>query len=180
MVPVSVAPDDPFGHWLAGFIDGEGSFAIPCHPNRNKHAPGQPTYGCAFEIKLRDDDAPVLAEIAEWAGFGRLSGRTSRADCKLDEKPQAMWTVRSKIECAALVDLLDRYPLRAKKARDYAVWREAVAEWLRVAPPRRGRPQDWSRMAELKAVLETGRQYGAARIDAFEDEPVSPQLALVV
>jgi hypothetical protein len=108
------AMDDGFGHWLAGFADGEGCFFIG--KNRNG------TMFCRFRIALRADDAPILAQAAERTGLGRVllaappSQRTARAT----------WNVGRKAECLVLVELFERYPLRAKKRRDFEVWARAV------------------------------------------------------
>ena len=42
-----------------------------------------------------------------------------------------MWYVTSKRDLARLVAYFDQFPLRAKKARDYVLWREAVAIYLK-------------------------------------------------
>jgi hypothetical protein len=55
--------DDPFGHWLAGFMDGEGYFGV--------HHTGH-RYNCRAVLKLRADDYAVLARIREETGVGTL------------------------------------------------------------------------------------------------------------
>jgi hypothetical protein len=67
--------DDGFGHWLAGFADGEGSFNIG-HPKR----PAAPSYNCSFSIGLRIDDLPILEEIERRTGIGRLSVHLQKPD----------------------------------------------------------------------------------------------------
>jgi hypothetical protein len=66
-------------------------------------------------------------------------------------RPGAWQQVSSKGDCLTLVGILDRFPLRAKKRRDYAIWREAVMV-LAQAP-------DWERMGELHEALRRGRVY---------------------
>jgi hypothetical protein len=151
--------DDSFGHWLAGFIDGEGCFLIS--------GKREGRLACAACVKLRGDDRPILDEIVERTGIGsvRHQPNTQRTH------PQYAWLVNNKADCLALVALLDRFPLRAKKARDYAIWREGVLDWTRV-DRRRGR-SDWSRMSALKAALEAGRKFGADAVDVPEPAPVA-------
>jgi hypothetical protein len=159
--------DDAFGHWLAGFIDGEGSFNI----DRNG-----PRFCCMFRLVVRADDEAVIREIADRAGFGQVYYRRRQKAASENEHGAIGWQVRTKADCHALVELLDRFPLRAKKARDYDVWRAAVAEWATIRYPRARMAQDWSRMAALKAALEGGRRYdGEAEVEL----PPSPQLRLV-
>ncbi len=141
--------DDAFGHWLAGFIDGEGSFQIVAFRGR---------FDCRFRVKLRDDDRAILEEIVKRTGIGRIKTDAGHGS----SKPQAVWKVQNKAECLALVQLLDRYPVRAKKARDYVVWRAAVMLWLEIGQT-------------YKLVPGHGNQYAAA--DWSGIEPLHAELA---
>ena len=141
--------DGEFGHWLAGFIAGEGCFRV--HKEK-----GGGYYACHFTLKLRDDERPILEEIVERTGIGHLKADLVRGN----SRPCLVWVVQSKAECVKLVDLLDRFPIRARKRLDYAVWREAVAHW--VAAPRGNRwhgPRDWTAMIAYKAAIEDARAY---------------------
>lgn len=106
--------------WLAGFADGEGHFSI-C-PLRGARFPAG-SYQPRFEITLRDDDRPILEELV--AAFGGAI-KSSHHNPSRNQKPQARWTVGAKVGLRALVDYFDTHPLRAKKARDYAIWSCAV------------------------------------------------------
>lgn len=143
--------DDAFGHWLAGFIDGEGYFGIVVSGREKR------SWGCRFTIGLRADDAAILQECHKQTGLGWLTSSPSR-----DPRwgPQWQWTISSKKDCIALMRLLERYPLRAKKAADFAVWREAVRCWAALG---RGRPNPAAseRMAELRAVLDGMRRWSS-------------------
>lgn len=152
--------DDAFGNWLAGFIDGEGTFAIHRQNIDRRHD----TYGCKLIVKLRDDDREILDEIVRQTSIGSviwkkpgLSGRNSRA--------QVAWQVQSRSDCRAAVSILDEYPLRAKKARDYAIWREAVL--LTAGLRNGGNPSTmnapiWRRMGELREELSGLHVYAVA------------------
>jgi hypothetical protein len=151
----AIVCDPPTGYWLAGLIDGEGCFRI--QKNKSRKSRGPVTYATSFALKLRDDDEPILREIIAHTGVGRFSRDANRTG---NSRPCAIWHVDAQRDCAALVELLDRYPLRTRKARDYAVWREAVVYWL--STPRGNRwhgPRDYSRMAELQVDLAEAREY---------------------
>jgi hypothetical protein len=158
--------DAAFGHWLAGFVAGEGHFYIAPQNDGG--------YRCGFTIKLRDDDSAILEEIRKRVGHGRMF-----AASRPPSQPQVEWKVNSRDGCAALVALFDEYPLRAKKARDYAIWREAVSVWLEMphANGHTGR-NDYSQMEALKAALQNGRQYVARELISTEVTTTS-QLRLV-
>lgn len=153
-------PGDPaFRAWLAGFLDGEGCFIIAAHTGGRQG----PTYGCEVRIRLRADDTPVLERIVQELGIGNVrqepAGEVGH--------PKALWRVGSKEGCALMVRILDRHPLVAKKARDYAIWREAVHEWCSENRPRgAAAASDWTQMIALRERLKAVRQY--------RDEGVSP------
>lgn len=145
--------DAAFGHWLAGFIDGEGCFLIGRQGGRSGSG-----YRPSFQLKIRADDRRILDEIVERTGIGYVrhaaaggQGLSGRGN------PQLQWRVVGQAERFQLVQLLDRYPLRAKKARDYAIWRVAVLELQRNPHrPGPGKARDWAPFAlwmrELRAV----------------------------
>lgn len=136
--------EDSFGHWFAGFTDGEGCFRIK--------PTNQGTFQCRFSIGLRADDLPILTEIYDKTGVGVLvhSGRTNI------HQEQWRLEVNRKVHVARLVEIFDEYPLRAKKAQDFAIWREAVAVWTNVI---NGRKADWSEMARLADLLKEQRRF---------------------
>lgn len=152
-------PDD-FGHWLAGLVDGEGSFYMQRTTDRS----GNTSYQCALSVALRDDDRPVLESIARTTGIGLVRTDKERKRAP-GSKPRARWHVCNKHDCKRAVAIFDLYPLRAKKARDYAVWREAVLIWCAMRPRSAGGfgrgPLAWSQMARLYGELKDVRAYAA-------------------
>jgi hypothetical protein len=145
--------DDGFGYWLAGFFAGEGSVGV--YPSTNRTG-----FRCSAKLSLRADDAPILREIVQRTGIGRLladsKGRRTGAH------PCIAWHVTTKADCLKLVRLFERYGLRAKKARDFAIWAAAVREWCRTSgrgvAARRG---DWTVMEDLAAQLRRTREFDA-------------------
>jgi hypothetical protein len=134
--------EDAFGHWLAGFADGEGCFTILCVNG---------TYVPSFQINLRADDAPILVEIHDTLGIGFLTTPRKTGG----PNKQIAWMVSDRQGTAKLVEIFDKYPLRAKKRRDYEIWRKAVRERNRITQGsrKRGECRDWQPMKELKADL---------------------------
>ena len=145
--------DDAFGHWFAGFIDGEGCFWI----HREK---GGGYYAPHFKIKLRADDTAILDEIAEKTRIGRIFSIGASNAHGRNNRPGVVWMIQSRVDCLALIEILDRFPLRAKKARDYTIWRDAVMHWKNGKRGNRWHgPRDWTQMLAFKAALEAGRAY---------------------
>jgi hypothetical protein len=137
-----------FGNWLAGLIDGEGSFSI-----RRQNRAG---YRASLAVALRDDDGAILEEIKVRLGLGCIY-RTGRSG---NSNPRCTWEVHSRTDVRKLVEILDEYPLRGNEAADYVVWRRAVELWSAV--PRGHRSpgaRDWGPMVELQEQLKSVRKY---------------------
>lgn len=132
-------------HWLAGFADGEGCFTT----RRNGHG-----YACEFVIHVRADDAAIIREIAAATGVGVVRGPQDRGD---GSSPMVKWVVSRQNDCAKLVQLFEAFPLRAKKARDFAIWASAVREWIAHEPG-----TSWEDLASHAEMLSAVKLYGSA------------------
>lgn len=144
--------EESFGHWLAGFTDGEGYFTISRATSRNGNPHNKTWPTCHYGISLRMDDYEILCMIRDTLGFGRLytrSGNKSRPN----EKPSAKFVVHRIGDCGRLVELFTRYPLLAKKRAQFAVWADAVREMTR------GRERDDAFIDACRAQLADLRQY---------------------
>lgn len=135
--------DSEFGHWFAGFTDGEGCFTIQ---------PVSRYFYCRFIIGLRSDDAPIIYEIHQKLSIGTIREKTSPS---MQGYSQITFDVSSKSDCLVLRDLFQTYPLRAKKARDFSIWSEA----LEVSLERRKSPDYRDKMISLKRALEDNRKF---------------------
>ena len=141
--------DAGFGDWFAGLTDGEGNFSI--------HRIAGTYFRPSFAIKLRDDNTAILKEIQTQLGLGAIYREVNRRG---NRNPCRRWVVQSRTDAQELVEILDRYPLRSRKAADYAIWQRAVAQWSTM--PRGKRwcgHRDWAAMVELKEQLESVRKY---------------------
>lgn len=108
------------GDWLAGFIDGEGSFNISHHGGN---------YQPRFSLKLRDDDSNILKDIQIFVGTGTLRASKCSPTNSKYYSPNAKNQFRYDITGSnntKLVSILDQFPLKSKKLRDYKFWKEAV------------------------------------------------------
>lgn len=169
---------DAFGHWLSGFTDGEGCFYLGRRHDRKRIARGIITDSpfAHFCIGLRLDDMAILGRIQAFFGVGWLnSGPVYRGK----SKPHAEFRViRTKELIRVVIPHFERYPLRAKKARDFAVWKQAVELLHRVGAKSRHHPgklgavsrwteEDRREFEALTLSLREGRQYMG------ESQPVS-------
>ena len=108
--------------YVAGFIDGEGSFSISIgkHKTLRRGFEIRPE----FEIELRKDDQEILERILVTIGIGRIY------DCSYERYG---WYPHAKYKITSIWDLkehlfpfLDRYPLQAKKKRSYLLFKRIV------------------------------------------------------
>jgi hypothetical protein len=120
---------DAFGHWLSGFTDGEACFWVGSNRSASMvKAIGKPYRMAWFTIKLRADDSDILRLIQSYFQCGRFVTNMENG-CKVpNARPQVGFTV-ARVEDLhnVIVPHFDRYPLRAKKARDFQIWKRAVA-----------------------------------------------------
>lgn len=142
--------DDGFGHWLAGFVAGEGSFLILRQVRMRKQGLKGAGLVCTFRIALHVNDEPILREAQRRTGLGKVWVGHSPSQTS----PCAIWVVQKKADCRKLAEIFQRYPLRAKKARDFDIWCRALDAWALV---KGGRENDWSTMEALRIELSEGR-----------------------
>lgn len=109
-------------NYVAGFIDGEGSFSVSV--NYHKTLKSGIEIKPEFEIELRDDDREILERIVKTIGCGKIY------DCSYERYgwyPHAKLKVTSTREMREILfPFLDRNPLQAKKAVVYKLFRKIV------------------------------------------------------
>jgi LAGLIDADG endonuclease len=111
-----------------------------------------------MSLAARDDDADLIHELATRTRLGRIT----RTSARKTSKPQVAWTVTAKADCVQLIELLDGYPLRGRKSRDYAIWSAAVRWWATDDPTRTIRFRDWEPMIYLKGRLHEVKAFSHA------------------
>ena len=115
------------GAYVAGFIDGEGSFSVSIgkHKTLSRGLEVRPE----FEIELRADDREILERIVISIGCGRIY------DCSYERYgwyPHIKYKVTSTREMEeTLFPFLDSNPLQAKKAKSYVLFKKIVLSYRR-------------------------------------------------
>jgi hypothetical protein len=144
---IAAAPglDTQDAHRLAGLLEAEGHLSIT--PNNGNG------WRCSCQVALRDDDRQILEDIRDRTGLGHLNAVPARNG----SRPQVVWKVESKLECAALVEILDDHPVRGQKLSQYAIWREATEVW---ASKQYGlEPAGRVHLGTLAGAIKDARQY---------------------
>lgn len=142
--------------WFSGFADGEASFLIVT----TGRPPRRPGMSPRFALGLRADDLPVLKQLQAAFGGRLLFNERPQGRADRPANPRWLWHVVAKDDLRRLLDYFDRFPLRAKKAADYAVWREAALLYIA-----RGGVETFSELDALRATLAAGRLYLAPELD---------------
>ncbi len=109
-------------YYVAGFIDGEGSFVVSF--GKHKTLRRGIEVRVEFTIELRADDEEILHRILVTIGCGKIY------DASYDRYgwyPHAKYKITSTKDMEEyLFPFLDKYPLQAKKAKVYKIFREIV------------------------------------------------------
>jgi hypothetical protein len=110
--------DKEFLRWFSGFLDGEGSFSIRFH-FCGKHI----KVGQYIIINMTIDDLPILNEIKN-----RVGGYVKKTrDETLKWKAQRAWEVSNFKDCLRISNLLLKFPLQSRKARDFDGFYKALS-----------------------------------------------------
>ncbi len=173
IAPFPVQVDrDYFAAYLSGFSDGEACFQLPF----TSHTWCRSTPSANFTIALRRDDLAILEKIRSFWGCGLIHFTFRKA--KGGERPVAAYTVNRIGQLAGiLVPHFERFPLIAKKERDYQIWKEGVA--LIAGRNRHGKKRRWSaseltHFLALRKALKAQREYDAPPVPPPPPEEYVP------
>ena len=106
------------GHFIAGFIEGEGHLAIV-------EANGGQSFRCLMSLNVRDDDVELLKWMRATTGVGALTPVPARRT----SKPQVQWRVQTQDDCRRLASLLTEFEMRGRKRHELEIWRLGVELW---------------------------------------------------
>jgi hypothetical protein len=181
----STTSREHFGSWLSGLTDGEGCFVLAF---RNQKGGGTPQ--CRFVICLRADDTPVLVKIRSFLGCGHLIPKRAASS---RHGQQMSFVVSSGVDLLrVVVPHFVRFPLEAKKAKDFIRWRAGIELFCRVSGRKLeslgrsmggrhlGFRRKWTadELAEfetLRRTLNAGRLYNAAAVTLPPPRPPRPE-----
>lgn len=112
--------DDSFGNYIAGLTDGEGCFAL----HYGKHSRNNcQNVTVGFVISLRSDDKEILYEIQKVLQCGYV--RQTKV-YRNDKSRHSFHVTKISELTEVIVPFFEKYKLRAKKRKDFEIWKEAV------------------------------------------------------
>src|SRR3989344_3081140 len=110
------------GDYIAGFVDGEGCFALKFRRDVKKNLENGKirTYfywGVEFAIVLRQDDVEILEKIKNIFKCGTITYSNGEVRFSIQN---------SKSLSEIVIPFFEKHKLYGKKAKDFLLWREAV------------------------------------------------------
>jgi|GEM_PF-279105 hypothetical protein len=109
-------------HYVAGFIDGEGCFAISI--GQHKTLKNRREIKLEFEIELRADDRQILERIRETLGCGNIYELNYE---RYGWHPHVKYKIQKLQDFQEkLIPFFRKYPLQAKKAKSFRIFCQAV------------------------------------------------------
>lgn len=109
-------------HYVAGFIDGEGCFAISI--GKHTTLKSRVEIKLEFEIELRADDRPILERIRETLDCGNIYHLGYE---RYGWRPHAKYKVQKLSDFQEkLIPFFCKYPLQAKKKESFKIFCKAV------------------------------------------------------
>lgn len=110
------------GDYVAGFVDGEGCFALKFRRDVRHDRKNKPVYfywDIEFAIMLKADDKEILESIRDTIGCGKVGNVSKRGHVR--------YSVQGTKEIVEkVIPFFEKYPLHAKKKRDFRLWKEAA------------------------------------------------------
>ncbi len=110
------------GWYVSGLSDGEGCFRSSIRKQWNDNTSAR----IEFLLSLRSDDEEILKWIRRYFDCGHLTWINERKNTNgYVSNPQIQFSVTSLYDIhKCIIPHFDKYWLRAKKKRDYVIWRE--------------------------------------------------------
>lgn len=156
------------GDYIAGFVDGEGCFALKFRRDIRHERKNKPVYfywDIEFAIELRQDDRGLLEKIQATLECGRIN---------VNRRGVARYSVQ-RIEDlnSIIVPFFTKHRLYGKKQHDFGLWKEATSifqrnqrQELNIQKGKRGfcktmwNPKDLKRLIEIHKEM---KQYKSKR-----------------
>lgn len=109
---------DNLNNYLAGFIDGDGSFNVCIH--RSKFTRLGWNINPLFQVYQHKDNSDILSVIKDVFGCGKISEKGGNPLCNVYNVD----SIKNIIE--VVIPFFDKYPLISSKQNDFLIFKEIV------------------------------------------------------
>jgi len=138
------------GDYIAGFVDGEGCFSLKFRRDIRHERKNTPVYfywDIEFAILLREDDSSILTKIRNTLECGRISHA---------KRGFVRYAVNDILDLSnKIVPFFERHTLRAKKAKDFALWKKQLKYFFEIS----GRV-----LIGFQVIVDSRKPYGMTMI----------------
>lgn len=158
-----VISNESFSWYLTGLCDGESHFQLAIMRIKNVRYPR-----CEFNISLRSDEMPMLQRIKDFWQCGSIffNGKVYNNRDGYKRSPMARYFLNNPRHLeSVVVDHFLKYPMQAKKSRDFNLWKEGVSMLAREKDWGRWPEGDILRFKELISRMKEQRKYKSPTSD---------------
>ena len=138
------------GDYIAGFVDGEGCFALKFRRDIKYNRKNKPEYfywDIEFAILLRADDKEILTSVRDTLDCGKV-GRP-------DKRGMVRYAVNDTHDLLyKIVPFFEKHQLYAKKKFDFELWKEALGILIRYQQKDIKREKDEKGFPKIKWNIE--------------------------
>lgn len=138
--------------WLAGFIEGDGSFQINMAEDKNKKR----SFYASLEIAQSCWRRPLLLAIQQKLGSGSMSPSIDPTYEAVEESSKKHKYASKAIDqhIAKLIPMLDGFTFTTIKGEDYADWKRLITMYK---AKKHLQDSGWAQMSKIKKGMNAGR-----------------------
>ena len=105
---------EALSHYIAGFVDGEGTFHVGIH-RREALKLGWQVY-CEFHVSQHEEKTPILEQIKAVFGCGYIKQNHAK---RIDDLTKVFVVRNQRDLCNKVIPFFKKYPLLSSKAKDF-------------------------------------------------------------
>src|SRR5690554_3835815 len=169
--------EEQFGWYLAGFADGESYFIARPLFRETKKGFKRTAFSFRWGIQVREDDSDILYKIKDYLdSFNMGEGFIYHRKRKQDISGQITLHYDGVKNCKVIRYIFERYPLQAKKAKDFEIWSKIfdMVEELNASKPRKN-PNAYSE-EEFNQRLKIVKACDFLRLSRLDDSKLDMTL----
>jgi hypothetical protein len=134
--------DEALGNYFAGLVDGEGTFTLSLTVQKKTYIRPQ----ARFKIKLCSEDFDIIKLMHETLGTGHLF---------IDDE-SVIFSTSSDSDSKIISDFFDEFKLRAKKSKDFEIWKEGLRICLNHSEHTKWSEEEFMQFLDLREKINSG------------------------
>ena len=150
------------GDYIAGFVDGEGCFALKFRRDVRHDRKSKPIYfywDIEFAILLREDDRDLLGKVKDTLKCGKIS---------VNKRGQVRYAINVIDDLFdKVIPFFEKHKLYGKKRHDFTLWKEGVEILKRNQQVKKGtfqsiawKKNDFKRLVSIHSEMKKYKSKG--------------------